>query len=65
MAYQKAIDIFNNGDNYLIELNEIININNDEIKDVNSAPTIMILPSKKTYEDARDVDKILNWAIKN
>lgn len=42
-----------------------LNINNDEIKDVNSAPTIMILPSKKTYEETRDVDKILNWAIKN
>jgi thiol-disulfide isomerase/thioredoxin len=40
-----------------------LDINNDEIKDVKSAPTIMILPSKKTYEDARDVNKILDWAV--
>lgn len=46
---------------------EKINLNSmegKEYKDVNSAPTIMLLPSKKTYEGERDAYLILEWTTK-
>ena len=49
LAYQKAIDIFNNGDNCLIELNKLINNSNE-----------MIINITKYFKYSNKI-KILHW----
>ena len=43
-----------------------INLNSNEAKEypeITSAPTIMVLPSKKIYNGERTIDKILEWSL--
>jgi len=36
-----------------------------EYKDVSGAPTLMLLPSRKIYENKREANLILDWILEN